>query len=162
MIDRKTVMVFAGASMLLLALAAMGKGRALTNKLISIMFSGLWASMALQVPNPHVSLVRFGLSHMCASDQVLGNMVETSQQGGLVGWPVEAVATAVVLGAQSVIFAVVGGSGLIAFGFPCGSFASRPSHQVSGKTPSPSHAMSANLPQSASPINFPHCTASAW
>lgn len=56
-------------------------------------------------------------------------MVE-DQGGSSAGWPVEGVATALLFGAQSVLFAVLGGSGLIDFRLPCGAFANRASHQI--------------------------------
>ena len=132
--------------MLLLLLAAVGKGRPIFNKLIGIVFSFMWASAALKVtfgaPTPNF----YRLSQppdpvsipATRSDargntflffQILGRMVE-DQGGNAVGWPVEGVVTALLFGAQSVLFAVMGGSGLIDFRLPCGAFASRASHQI--------------------------------
>lgn len=50
-----TWMAFVAGAMLLLALAVVGKGKPLVNKLIGIIFSFMWASTALQVTaSPHL------------------------------------------------------------------------------------------------------------
>jgi len=99
---------YAGAAILMLALAIGGRGRAVTSKLIALVMSFAWASLGLST---------------------LGAMVD-AQPAGAEGWPVEGVATAVVMGLHSAVVVTMGVSGLLSFQIPCTRFVSNHAHQV--------------------------------